>query len=317
MLLRDRFIIFASNIGCYLRHPILLLKFRRRLGRWPWPARPADYWNKILWRKLFDRNPDFTRFSDKLLYKSWIGSRYPGIRTAAVLWTGTVASDIPFEAFVGRPVVLKPNHGSRHSIFFVNQTTKDHQAVLRTAERWLNESHGWRTGEWGYGGVQRKLFVEVEIVAPPGSETVDCNCFCAMGRFIYCRVILDIGTPDERTAFFDRDGRRLTGTSLGKLGAKSPLPDDFRLPEAYFVAVSAAEEISQDMDFVRIDFLVAEEEIYALECTWYPGAGYTQYSDAAIPRAFHEAWDIRHSWFMTSTGHRLMETYKSALRRCL
>lgn len=138
-----------------------------------------------------------------------------------------------------------------------------------------------------------------------------------MGRVIHARVIFDGKTPNERTARFDRDGRRLMGTSLGRSGPKTPLSDDFCLPEAYSVAISVAEMISQDMDFARIDYLIADENIYALECTWYPGGGYTRFTDPAIPRSFHEARDIRKSWFMTTTGHRLIEIYKSALRRCL
>ena len=317
MLLRDRVIIFAVNIWCYLRHPILLIRYRRRHERWPWPAGPGDYWNKILWRKLFDRNPMFTRFSDKLQYKSWIASHYPDIHTAAVLWTGRVAGDIPIEEFVRQPAVMKSNQGTNRSFFFAYQTLADCQSIMHTAQWWLDYNFGKRTGEWAYYGIRHKLFIEAEIVAPSGSTAVDCNYFCAMGRLIQTRVIVGTKTPHERAAFFDRDGRRLVGRSLGMSGPDAMLPDDFVLPKAYFAAISTAEEISRDMDFVRLDFLIVEEKIYALECTWYPGSGYVRYSDPAIPAAFDDAWDIRQSWFMNSTGHRIAEIYKSALRRGL
>ena len=135
VLLRDRAVIFAVNIWCCFRHPKLLIRYWRWHRRWPWPAKPEDYWNKIHWRKVFDRNPIFTRFSDKLQYKSWIGTRYPEIRTAAVLWTGTSAGEIPIEEFVGRPVVLKSNHGSQHSLNLASQTMANVQSIQRTAER--------------------------------------------------------------------------------------------------------------------------------------------------------------------------------------
>jgi len=316
-LLGDRAIVFAVNIGCYVRHPILLFRFRQRHGRWPWPANPADYWSKVLWRKLFDRNPTFTRLSDKLQYKAWIASSYPNVRTAAVLWTGTSAGEIPVDDFVGLPTVLKSNHGSQHSLHLENLSTADSQTIRRTAERWLNHAFGKTYGEWGYYDIHRKLFVEAKIVAPSNADVMDCNCFCAMGQVVQSRIIVGMKTPDSRAAFFDREGRRLAGKSIWKTGSDTPLPDDFEVPRAFFKAASAAERISHDMDFVRLDFLIVGEDVYALECTWYPGAGYVRYSDPALPKTLNDSWDIRRSWFMTTTSHRLTETYKSALRRCL
>jgi hypothetical protein len=73
-----------------LRHPRLHGKFLRRMRRVPDVALPRDYTDRMLWRKLFDRNPLFVTFADKLATKDWVAARCPDLPMPATLWAGEI-----------------------------------------------------------------------------------------------------------------------------------------------------------------------------------------------------------------------------------
>ena len=49
----------------YFRNARIIFQFRRKMGYWPDVSTPARYNEKLLWRKLFDHNPRFTRLSNR------------------------------------------------------------------------------------------------------------------------------------------------------------------------------------------------------------------------------------------------------------
>lgn len=313
--LRDRMIFAAVNAAVYARHPGLVLRFRRLLGRWPQPALPRDYWEKILWRKLFDHDPVHTRLSDKLELKSWLAEAFPMVRTAPVLWSGNRVEDLPYDDLCGRPIVLKTNNGSGRNIFLADKTAEDWPGVSAQLERWMSNGYGRHNGEWGYYGVEAKLFAETEMAARESDPLLDCCFYCAAGQIINCAVTTGEKTESERVGFFDRQGRLMSGTSVRRAAPERRLPPNFTLPTGYETAARFAEAITRNLDFVRLDFLVRGEDVSALECTWYPEAGYTCYTDPSIPAAYHQAWDVGRSWFMTTAQRGALKIYQQALRR--
>ena len=315
--LRDRIVFAAANAFVYLRYPGLILRFRRLLGRWPLPAFPRDYWEKILWRKLFDHDPLHTRLSDKLKFKAWLADAFPIVPTAPVLWSGNRLADLPYDDLCGRPAVLKANNGSGRNIFLTEKTAEDWPSVSERLDSWLRKTYGRQNGEWGYYGVKAKLFAETEMTARKGEPLLDCCFYCAAGQIINCAVTIGEKTEWERVGFVDPQGRPMSGTSVRRAAPERRLPPHFVLPAGYETAARFAKAITEDLDFVRLDFLVRGEDVSALECTWYPEAGYTCYTDPSIPADYHHAWDIGRSCFMTNPQRGALNTYQKALRKSL
>ena len=92
----------AINSLLYVLHPYLVAQYWRTLRRFPDIAVPRDVNEKMLWRKLFDRNPDFVTFSDKLLAKEYVRQRHPDLAQSPVLWSGTDLHDLPKDTL--RPI---------------------------------------------------------------------------------------------------------------------------------------------------------------------------------------------------------------------
>ncbi|MBK8084182.1 MAG: hypothetical protein IPK28_10300 [Devosia sp.] len=94
-----------------MRYPSMLLRFHRRLGYWPDAAWPRTHNERMLWRKIFDRNPEFVAFSDKVTAKALLAKRCPQLRQAGVLWVGEHADALP-QAVASGGAILKFNKGS-------------------------------------------------------------------------------------------------------------------------------------------------------------------------------------------------------------
>src|SRR5690606_22796662 len=92
---RHRFVLWCAGLWLALRHPVMMVRHRRKMGSWPNPGHPHSYSDKMMWRKLLDRNPLFVTATDKLAAKDYIAARTPGLPQPQVLWTGRSAAEIP------------------------------------------------------------------------------------------------------------------------------------------------------------------------------------------------------------------------------
>jgi hypothetical protein len=169
---RDAALFALWRAAALARHPRLHGKFLRRMRRLPELAVPREYTDRMLWRKLFDRNPLFVTFADKLATKAWIAARCPGLPIPQTLWRGTDPAAIPPHLL--RPgVVVKANHGSNFNLP-IRDRVPPREEVVALARRWLATSWGHRRGEWHYAEVRREVFVEELAAATGRSPTSRC-----------------------------------------------------------------------------------------------------------------------------------------------
>ncbi len=86
--------------------------------------------------------------------------------------------------------------------------------------------------------------------------------------------------------------------------SKRTLPPQFMPPATYAVAMRHARQISRGFDYLRIDFLSTDSELYAGEITIYPNAGLTLAKgdpSTDINELTNVSWDLRKSDFFKSS----------------
>src|SRR5262245_32416888 len=94
-----RVLLALANGVIWLRHPILVAKYFRRFRRMPNVACPRIQPERMLWRKIFDRNPLYRLMVDKLAVRELVRARCPGLAMSEIVWVGTEAGQIP-DAFL-------------------------------------------------------------------------------------------------------------------------------------------------------------------------------------------------------------------------
>ena len=295
----------------FLRHSRQVRKFMKRVGYKPNVAAPRKYHELMFWRKIFDRNPLFITFCDKLATKEYIASRIPEAAVPETLWAGRDIADIP-DGLRHADVVLKANHGSSFNYFGALDDT-DFDELQAMTRKWLRTDYGRDKGEWAYAHVPRRLFLERRLIHPEGEKLVDISVRCSDGKAILASATTDNKTASKRFGYFRLDGERCR-----EFETKDPedgkLPADFRLPASFPLAVEYAKRLSVGVDYARYDFLCVGDKIYPGEITVYPGAGLTSSDDDGIDAVIVAGWDVGRSWFLQTPWTGWRKRYAEALR---
>ncbi len=293
----------------YIRHPILVCKFRNNIGRFPNIAIPVSASEKFLWRKIFDRNPVFPVICDKLTAKRYAAQKCPDVLFPEVLWAGREFDAIPADLLNG-PAVLKPNHASGQ-IIFLREKPSDRAALKATTVQWLAKPYGQRNGEWGYRHIDRRLYVEEFLCGQDGNPLEDFNVYVFGGTAHYTQCLRNSYGLNPTTTRYDRDGNEMEAHTRPPFVCESVEP-----PSQYPQIIAAAECLGAGFDHVRCDLYLCDGKIYFCEMTVYPIAGFPL-ETGVYGTMWRQAWDVRRSWFLTTTQTGWRGRYASWLRTWL
>ncbi|MEI8342377.1 MAG: ATP-grasp fold amidoligase family protein [Verrucomicrobiota bacterium] len=290
--------------------------FRQWVGYDPDVALPKRYHEKLFWRKLFDHNPDFVLFCDKLATKDYVAGMAPEVRIPKTFWSGEMIEAAPKELF-SSPVVVKANHGSNYNYFW-NGPGDDFGRLSVLTKKWMAEDYGDRYFEWGYYGVKKRLFVEELISSDEPDGLVEMNIRCSDGKAILGSVILHNKTERMQAGYVETDGSHPAWTDDSLPHAR--IPPDYTVPPCYHRAVEISKTLSAGCDYLRVDFMTDGKQLYAGEITVYPGAGLSPASPAGTKcceTIIEENWDLKKTWFLTSPQRGLKKAYASWLKGAL
>lgn len=281
----------------------MMLRHRLKLGHWPNAGRPRGLTEKLMWRKLFDRNPLFVRVTDKLTGRDYIAKRAPGLPQTRVLWTGYSARDIP-DAVMAGPAIVKTTNSSGVN-FIVADGQPDRDTIGRRARHLVGPPSNRRREEWAYWPI-RGRFVAEELIKLGGvGLPTDLKVYVAGGR-VCCVWASD--KPGDIFLTLSADG-----TPLPDPDAMAILPWSERLADLVREAARLALVIAAEFDLLRVDFLVGPDGLLAGELTVYSDGGYERWENPEIAAAIAEAWDLRGSWFLRRPHRGLMRFYAEAL----
>lgn len=287
------------NSFLYFLYPMQIVKFRTKNGYFPNIAFPKLYHEKMLWRKIFDHNPMFTIFSDKIATKTYVSKLIPDVKIPATLWAGKNAQQIPAELFQ-QDGLIKANHGSNFNYFF-KKDALDLKKIQQLGRKWMGRKYGRKHLQWGYFNVDRTLFIE-EMIPTGSHKLIDLSMSCVDGEVVYVRVVTDSKTPQRKSMFFDLEGNRIYALNFN--------PDhDFPFVDAvcptglFFDAIVKAKILSKGVDFARVDFMTNGIDLYGGEITVYPNAGFSRVSspgEMGQDNMVNPVWDLKKSWFLSN-----------------
>ena len=293
------------NLGIYLRYPKLVRRFHSKMGYWPNVSFPSSLQEKFLWRKVFDHNPFFTMVSDKLLSKKYAASICPDLKSPKVLWSGTDLKDAP-QTLLESQGILKSNHGWEQLVFLPTNDLSP-SALKQRTEQWMSEPYGVEKGEWAYADINRRLFIEELISTKSGGPITDYKVHVLGGSALF------VSSPGPNKTFtrFRRDG---TTYAPNDAEEKQNLEVPFPKPgEAFYKAISFAEQLGKNHDYIRCDFLAVDEDVWCGELTIYTSSGYPVIHDTELLHYWNNNWDLRKSWFLQYPHSGWRRRYAAAL----
>jgi hypothetical protein len=253
--------------------------------RLPNLRRPRTFNEKVAWRKLYQRNPQFSIFSDKVAVKAEIAKLVGEEHIIETLWEGSNPEDTPFDSLIP-PYVIKVNHSSGANVFIREAQDVDRERIVASMREQLAFSYGHRLREWGYLGIPRKVMIERMVETPSGDVPEDYKFFVYHGRVHFIHFDCDRFRQHKRN-LYDRDWNLLPA-KLGYPQTSVVVSKPANLDQM----IDLAEKIGAQFDFVRVDLYSPPQGIFFGEVAFYPNAGLQAFAPKEWDNKFGEPWRI-------------------------
>lgn len=227
---------------------------------------PITFNAKINYLKLYDRNPLYFKLVDKFEVRNYVGDKIGYEYLNKLIGVYEYVEEIDFK-ILPKSFVLKATHGSSWVIVCENKQLLDEEIVKNKMQSWLNSDFYKMWGEWAYKEVKPRIICERFLRNENEISLLDYKFFCFNGEPKFVQVDLDRAAKHERN-FYDLEWIRLP------FGLCYPQAErDVDKPKNLNLMINLAKKLSNDFEFVRVDFYEVEEKVVFGELTFYPGNG--------------------------------------------
>jgi len=269
------------------------IKFYKELGYQLNLENPKSFNEKIIWKKINDRNPLLPVTADKYEVRSYIKEVLGEERAKEILiplyFVTEQPAAIPFKNLPSA-FIIKPNHTSGKSIIIENGPV-DQNEIIKTCGRWLKTPYGLEKLEWAYQPIKRKIVIEKLLRNKDGSNPMELKFHIFHGKCKLVFLILDKQNNPYRS-YYDKYWNYLPVKKITR-----PRGLKIEKPKNYEVMLELAEILSKPFDYVRIDFYNIKEKIYLGEFTHYPGSGTTKFEPQNFDFELGKHWNVEKEYW--------------------
>ena len=249
--------------------PQIKARHKQMLGRECNLDNPHRLTDKLEWLKVYDSTFLKTYCSDKLTARKYVAAKLGKDISIPVLGVYDKFDDIDFSK-LPQDYVIKTNHGS-HTNIIVRNGKIDKVNVKKQFDEWMSKDWSWWGYELHYIPIPRKIYIE-PFMCVDNNSLIDYKFWCFNGIPKFFTINGDNGHGGIN--HYDFNGQLLPIS-------RKELPADpnkiWRMPVTLNEMKCAAQTLSSDFKFVRVDFYEINGKCYFGELTFIPGAAYIQY----------------------------------------
>ncbi|MEZ6089063.1 MAG: ATP-grasp fold amidoligase family protein [Pirellulaceae bacterium] len=253
------------------------LKFYRAHRCLPNLNEPKTFNEKIVWRKLNDRDPLMQQYVDKCLAKQIVRELVGPQVIIPTLEVYDRVDDVSLDWPL--PFVVKCTHASATNIFV--QQEEDKRTAIKRLRRFFRYNHARRTNEWAYQ-IKPRVIVEPMLLVN-GRKPNDFKLQVFDGKVTAIQVDTDRYTPNHRRIYYTPQWEMMD------LRLTIPRSDPIPKPEALDEMIRIAELIGKQFTYARVDLY--EGPLFG-EVTFYPGAGYEKFYPHHWDRFLRRSMDL-------------------------
>jgi hypothetical protein len=263
-------------------------KFKRITGHELNLNNPLSYAEKLVWKKIYDRNPLLPIIADKFLVrgylKDFLGEKEAESVLVPLLYVTDEPDTIPFDR-LPKGYVIKPNHASGRYFIIEKSTVIDRGLIIRKCKEWLRRAYGLRSHQWAYQSIKRKILIEELLCEEDGGLPTEYKFFIFHGKCHLILVVYDrfVGT---NYAYYTPEWERVNIQGPFKQA------DQKQRPGSLDVMIHLAETLGAHLDAIRVDLYLAKNRIYFGEMTNYNEGGYVNWTSISHHFEFGSKWKI-------------------------
>lgn len=227
---------------------------------------PETFNENVLARKVYCDEYDLSFYTDKYEVRRYIeekiGKEY--VVPALGVWDST--DEIDFSA-LPESFVLKATHGSGWNVVVKDKSVFNPEISCKKLQKSLSCNYYHKSREKNYKNIKPRILCEEYVATKNKKGLIDFKVYCFYGNAGFFEVTYTVDGKIHQTLFYPDFS--LVGMQNGREEAEI----DSYVSEKKDKIISLAEILASEFEFVRVDFYIADENIYFSELTFHSGGG--------------------------------------------
>lgn len=260
------------------------LMYRIRIGKKLNLENPQTFNEKVLWLKLYGRNPAYTNYVDKYEVKKIVADLVGEEYVVPLLGVYDNFDEIDFDSLPDQ-FVIKTTHDSGGYVICKNKLELDINAARKKIESCLKRNYYYSSREWPYKNVKPRIIVEKYIVGADGTEMKDYKFFCFNGEPKFGFQVEGRTSEKMKIGFYDTDFNQIP---VKQGGDKYEIAEKLVRPHNLEKMLELSKILTKGIPFVRMDFIEVDDRLYVGEFTFYHWGGTMKFEPEEYDRKFGE-----------------------------
>lgn len=250
-----------------------LLYYRIRVKR---PCRlkpPHTFCEKVIWLKLYWRDPLAVTCADKYLVRQYLTDKGHSDLLIPMIGIYESVDEIPWDSLPER-FVMKATHGSAWNLLCKDKNGLDLPKEQAAMRKWLRSNYYYRYAEWNYKDIKPRIICEEYMREDGKDDLTDYKIMCFGGEPHL--IISYVGRFGNKAQYgiFDLEWNLQPCSYRGSYAKlQSPIPK----PETLIQMIKIAKDLSQPFPCVRVDLYNINGKIYFGELTFFHGSGFKDF----------------------------------------
>jgi len=245
------------------------IRFKKKTGYYPNIKNPRSFNEKIVWKKIYDRNYLLPILADKYRVRAYIkevlGEKESEKILIPLLYVTDNPGTIPFKDLPDEYIV-KANHGSGTNMIVEKNKPINYKEIYEICKKWMDTPYGAFKHEWAYQNIKRKIVIEKLLRDEIGKIPTDYKFHMMHGRCVMVQVIWG-RQESTKESLFDLNWNLIDETLTYPKGGYVEKPSNLKH------MLKLAYSLSKNIDYIRVDLYSINNKIYFGELTCYPGSG--------------------------------------------
>lgn len=229
---------------------------------------PKTYNEKLMWLKLYLRNPLKSVCADKYAVRDYIKERNEEECLNELYNVYNSVEDINWEELPEK-FVLKVNNTCGANIICNDKQKISKEETLKKLKRWMKDKYYLRYAEIHYKDIEPKIICEKYLETDAGILPIDYKIYCFNGKPKVIMICTERESGKPKYYLCDLDGDILPFNKTGVMSIENGI-SKIELPKVTKEMYRISENLSKPFPFVRVDFYDYNGKVIFGEMTFTP-----------------------------------------------
>ncbi len=227
---------------------------------------PKTFNENILARKVFCDEYNLYIYTDKYEVRKYVEERIGAEYVVPALGIWNSVNEIDFSS-LPESFVLKATHGSGWNVVVRDKSLFNPDTDCKDLRKSLSCNYYHKSREKNYRDIKPRILCEKYVDTENKKGLIDFKVYCFYGKVGFFEVTYTENGKLHQTLFYPDFA--LVGMENGREEAEI----DPSVREKKDKIFALAEALASKFDFVRVDFYIADENIFFSELTFHSGGG--------------------------------------------